>query len=197
MGRVTDIDIGGLAVSRELSLDVARSVEDVMREPILKLLLARSNLTEAQLETLLIDLVIEDMGVSVSSYEMKARYRSRKSAAKRGVSRGAFNRTLAQARRNVMRSIYTMILLSYLGLLDHRVFRPFEEIASRIEDYRRIRDVLARKKRLTAEDMESYRTAERIIETALKELTDHLALRPRVQRKGTTEGEDEGRNISA
>ncbi len=168
-----DRDAGNL---REL----VAGVRAVMREPILRTLLAHSNLTPTQLETLLIDLVTDDTANRPLPYELKAllRQRSRGGDRPSGVSRGAFNRTLAQARRNVMRSIYTMILLAYLGLFDHSVFRPFEEVASRIGDYRRMREVLAGRTDLSSEELESYRVIEQNILDALEELISPLTLKP-------------------
>ncbi|MEM1883319.1 MAG: hypothetical protein QXE14_01800, partial [Candidatus Bathyarchaeia archaeon] len=64
-------------------------------------------------------------------YEEKAKLRLIKS----GVSRGAFNRTLAQARKNIIKSIYTVILLGYLGIFDDPRLEPYIEIASKIKTY--------------------------------------------------------------
>ena len=104
-----------------------------LKEPILQTLLDGSFLTETQLETLLIDLVVEDEMGDQIPYEDKASLRSRKTSRSQGVTRGAFNRTLKQARRNVTRCLYTMLLLAYLGLFDFAVFRPFEEVVDRIK----------------------------------------------------------------
>ena len=156
--------------------EISRTVNDVLSEPILTTLLERSNLTRAQLETLLIDLVVEDAVGLRLPYETKANLR-RTTSKTQGVSRGAFNRTLQQARKNVMRSIYTMVLLAYLGLFDFSIFRPFEEITAKIGDYRRIREVLAGKTKLTPEDVESYRAAERVVMDALEELASPLILK--------------------
>ncbi|NWF94719.1 MAG: hypothetical protein HXY34_01105 [Candidatus Thorarchaeota archaeon] len=159
--------------------DAATAPRQVLREPVMKILLRNSNLTEAQLETLLLDLVIEDALKSHVPYEQKASLRTRKSRSKRGVSRGSYNRTLRQARRNVIQSIYTMLLLAYLGLFDQPVFRPFEEIAARIGNYRRIRDALAGRSTLTSEDLEVYRVAEETIVSALEGLGLPLVLKSR------------------
>ncbi len=158
----------------------AAGIRAVMREPILRTLLSRSNLTEAQLETLLIDLVTEDGAAERVPYELKALLRTHRSGGRtgRGVSRGAFNRTLAQARKNVLRSIYTIMLLAYLGLLDYSIFRPFEEIASRIGDYRRIREVLSGKASLSVEEVEAYRVAEQDLLDALERFINPLVLKP-------------------
>jgi hypothetical protein len=157
--------------------------KQVLKEPILKMLQEGSTLSPAQLETLLIDLVVEDNYGSHISYEDKASYRSRTGSRSRGVSRGAFNRTLTQARRNVSRCLYTMLLLAYLGLFDSTVFRPFEVVATRIGDYRRIRDILAGKTELTQEDLESITVTEKTIMSFLEELSSSLALKSELSRR--------------
>ncbi|MHA2352549.1 MAG: hypothetical protein ACXABX_05465, partial [Candidatus Thorarchaeota archaeon] len=78
---------------------------------------------------------------------------------------------------------YTMLLLAYLGLFELTIFRPFEEVAARIGDYRRIRDILAGKTELTAEELESVRATERIIMSALDELSSSLALKSEMSKK--------------
>ena len=155
----------------------------VLKEPILKKLQQGSVLSEAQIETLLIDLVVEDTYGSHITYEDKAAYKSKQGTRSRGVSRGAFNRTLKQARRNISRCLHTMLLLAYLGLFELTIFRPFEEVAARIGDYRRIRDILAGKTELTTEELESIRATERIIMSALDELSSSLALKTEISKK--------------
>jgi hypothetical protein len=162
---------------------ISSRTSQVLREPILRALLRGSSLTNAQLETLLIDLIVEDSYGTHIPYDKKASLRSRKSRKARGVTRGAFNRTLKQARKNVTQCLYTMLLLSYLGFFDFTVFRPFEEIAGRIGDYRRIRDALAGKVDLSNEDLESYRIAERAVVTALENLASPLALKSELSRR--------------
>ena len=159
------------------------TVKQVIREPIMELLQSGSVLSKAQLETLLIDLVVEDSLGKHITYENKAAYRSRPDRRLRGVSRGAFNRTLKQARRNITRCLYTMLLLTYLGLFEMNIFRPFEEVSSRIGDYRRIREVLSGKDKLTPEDIESLRVTEDSIISALETLFSSLTLKTELARK--------------
>ena len=157
--------------------------KQVLKEPILKMLQEGSTLSLAQLETLLIDLVVEDNLGAHITYEDKASYRSKTGSRSHGVSRGAFNRTLTQARRNVTRCLYTMLLLAYLGLFDSTVFRPFEVVATRIGDYRRIRDILAGKTELTQEDLESMAVTEKTIVSFLEDLSSALALKSELSKK--------------
>jgi hypothetical protein len=76
-----------------------------------------------------------------------------------------------------------MLLLSYLGFFDFTIFRPFEEIAGKIGDYRRTRDALAGKVDLSNEDLESYRIAERAVVAALEDLASPLALKSGLSRQ--------------
>ena len=51
------------------------------------------------------------------------------------ISRGAFNRTLRQAKENVTKSIYTVILLGYLGVFESTTLDPYIEIANQLHTY--------------------------------------------------------------
>ena len=76
-----------------------------------------------------------------------------------------------------------MLLLAYLGLFDSTVFRPFEVVATRIGDYRRIRDILAGKAELTQEDLESVAVTEKTIVAFLDDLSSALALKSELSKK--------------
>lgn len=54
---------------------------------------------------------------------------------KGGVSRGAFNRTLRQARKNVIQSIYTILLLGYLGAFESISLESYLEISNKLRTY--------------------------------------------------------------
>lgn len=100
-------------------------------DPLVEILVKDSHLTKTQLETFLIDVLAEKVSGRSIIYEKKARLRLLRS----GVSRGSFNRSLAQARRNIIKSIYTIILLGYLGIFDTPSLRPYLEIANKINTY--------------------------------------------------------------
>jgi hypothetical protein len=76
-----------------------------------------------------------------------------------------------------------MLLLSYLGLFEMNIFRPFEELSSRIGDYRRIREILSGQDDLTPEDLESLRVTEESITSLLADLTSSLALKTELSKK--------------
>ena len=100
-------------------------------DPIVKILVRSSNLTQTQLETLLIDFLASNLSYKSLKNEEKARLRLSKAE----ISRGAFNRTLKQARSNVIQSMYTIILLGYLGLFENTRLEPYLEAANRIQHY--------------------------------------------------------------
>lgn len=182
MDKETDLES-----NRKSMRELTSGARQVLQEPIFKKLQAGSVLSETQLETLLIDLVVEDGYGTHITYEDKASIRSRTGTRTKGVSRGAFNRTLKQARKNITSCFYTMLLLTYLGLFELTIFRPFEEVASRIGDYRRIREILAGKSELTKEDLESIKVTERTIISILNELSSSLALKTDISRRRSNE----------
>lgn len=100
-------------------------------DPIVKILLKNSHLTKTQIETLLIDVLSANLSEKQLKYEEKARLRLRKTP----VSRGAFNRTLRQAQKNVIKSVYTILLLGYLGVFKHTSLDSYVEIANKLETY--------------------------------------------------------------
>lgn len=99
-------------------------------DPIVKILLKNSQLTKTQLETLLIDILAENIAGKPLKYEEKARLRLTKAK----LSRGSFNRTLAQSKENVVRSIYTVLLLGYLGVFETTTLDPYLEIANKLKE---------------------------------------------------------------
>jgi hypothetical protein len=100
-------------------------------DPITKILLGTSNLTKTQLETLLIDILAENYSDKSLNYDEKGRLRLTKTA----VSRGSFNRTLRQAKNNVTESIYTILLLCYLGIIQSPSLTPYLEAANKLQAY--------------------------------------------------------------
>jgi len=100
-------------------------------DPIVKTLIKNSHLTKTQLETLLIDVLAENLAGKSLRYEEKAKLRLLRTE----ISRGAFNRTLKQARRNIIQSVYTIILLGYLGVFEDTRLDPYLEAANKLQTY--------------------------------------------------------------
>src|SRR3989304_9153296 len=110
---------------------VQKWLERSINDPIIKILSKNSNLTKIQLETLLIDFLAPNLAGKSLKNEEKAVLR----LSKAGISRGAFNRTLRQARKNVIQSIYTILLLGYLGIFDDPRLDQYLEAANKLKDY--------------------------------------------------------------
>ena len=104
-------------------------INKINRNPIISILLKNSNLTNIQFESLLIDYYSEDMSSNHINYDKKALLRSKK------VSRGSFSRTLNQGRKNIISSIYTIILLNYIGIYDTYPFEDYKNIAEKLSEY--------------------------------------------------------------
>jgi len=102
-----------------------------LNDPIVKILAGNSQLTKTQLETILIDILSENISGKQLKYDEKALLRLNKAQ----ISRGAFNRTLKQAKDNVTKSIYTVLLLGYLGVFESTNLDPYLEIANKLRDY--------------------------------------------------------------
>ncbi len=91
-------------------------------------LLERSNLTKTQFETMLLEQIGSEMANRTLTREEMTRLRRNKGK----ISRGAFNRTLQQARSNVAESVHTVLLLGWSGLLESPSLAPFVEASERL-----------------------------------------------------------------
>jgi hypothetical protein len=108
--------------------NLQKIIYKTFRDPIAGLLLKQSNLTRIQFETLIIDLLTDILSDKKLSFYEKSLFRKEK------VSRGSFSRTLAQARGSVISSIFTIVLLSYIGVFD-KPFEEYQELAEKLRDY--------------------------------------------------------------
>jgi hypothetical protein len=106
------------------------------KDPLAALLLKNSNLTTVQYECLVIDYLVENITDNSLTYDNKALFRSKK------VSRGSFSRTLSQARSNIISSIYTILLLSYIGVFDTEPFDDYRNLSEKLSEYLSIIDNL-------------------------------------------------------
>lgn len=103
-------------------------ISDTLRDQIVSVLLERSNLTRVQFETLLVDQLGHDMANKWLTRDDMAQLRKDQG----GISRGAFNRTLKQARENVVEAIHTILLLGYSGITESPSIAPFLEASERL-----------------------------------------------------------------
>lgn len=113
----------------ETSESLQKVLDKAFRDPISDLLLKYSNLTRTQFETLVIDMLTDVISDKRLTYSEKTLFRTRQ------VSRASFSRTLSQARRNVISSIYTIILLSYIGVFDARPFEEYQILTEKLREY--------------------------------------------------------------
>ena len=86
-------------------------------------------MTRIQFETLLVDQLGHDMANKRLTRNDMAQLRRDKI----GISRGSFNRTLRQARENVVEAIHTVLLLGYSGLTESPSIAPFLEASERLK----------------------------------------------------------------
>jgi hypothetical protein len=63
------------------------------------------------------------------SFDEKTLFRTK------NVSRGSFSRSLSQARKNVISGIFTIVLLSYIGVFDARPFDEYYILAEKLKEY--------------------------------------------------------------
>jgi len=120
-------------------------------------------LTRKQFESLIIDFSLEKM----LDDNLTMRHKTRLRTDRENLSRGAFLRTLSQAKMNVVRSLYTIFLLGYVGILDSLEFEPFIEISQRIKSHVENLE--------KEEDEENYTKAIKVLSDELRELIDNLA----------------------
>lgn len=117
---------------------VRQAIENLHRDPVLARLLERSNLTRAQFETVVLDQIGTDLANKSLTREEMTQLRPHRHK----ISRGAFNRTLFQARTNVAESVYTVLVLGYCGLFSSPSLAPFVEASERLKSQiERLKDV--------------------------------------------------------
>jgi len=136
-----------------------------LNDPLVKILAKNSILTKTQLETLLIDVLAENITDKDLKYDEKARLRIL------AVSRGTFNRSLRQARHNVTQAIYTILLLGYLGVLEEISLEPYLEAANKLRSYIDTQRELI-KKRPEKEQIKTLKILHEELKSSLEELSN-------------------------
>jgi hypothetical protein len=139
-----------------------------LNDPVTKILAKSSHLTKTQLETLLIDILAENIAGKQLKYDEKARLRLIKAK----ISRGAFNRTLKQAKDNVIKSIYTVLLLGYLGIFETTTLDPYLEIANKLNAYVEAYKNIPNKSGELHEHLKAIEMIKEELETSLKKLSN-------------------------
>ncbi|UCD26512.1 MAG: hypothetical protein JSW19_04495 [Candidatus Bathyarchaeota archaeon] len=144
-------------------------IKSLLEDPIAKVLAKNSTLTKTQLETLLIDYLAESLSGKELKYDEKARLRIS------AVSRGAFNRTLRQARWNVIQSLYTIFLLGYLGVFEDTRLDHYLEVSNKLKTYMK-----ARRNLVTKEGTNQHLKIISALHEELKTSLEHLS-KPRTR----------------
>ena len=104
-------------------------IQKTFQDPLTDLLLKNSVLTRTQFETLVIDMLTDIISDEKVSFQQKSLLRNKKT------SRGSFSRSLSQARSNVISSVFTIVLLSYIGVFDERPFDEYYVLAEKLKEY--------------------------------------------------------------
>ncbi len=100
-------------------------LKDYKHDSVVSFLVERCSLTPAQLDTIMIWRLEIKLGAMVGLRDKKK------------VTKGAFLRSLKQGQYNVRSSLYTMILLEYLGLIDSKqlfALGRIGELISKVKD---------------------------------------------------------------
>jgi hypothetical protein len=138
-----------------------------LSDPIVQILAKNSQLTKTQLETLLIDVLAENLSDKQLKYDEKARLRLTKAK----ISRGSFNRTLTQAKENVVKSVYTVLLLGYLGVFESTKLDPYLEIANKLHEYVEAHNETSGKEEELRDHLKLIEIVREELETSLKKLS--------------------------
>jgi len=142
-------------------------ITGALSDPIVKILSKNSQLTKTQLETLLIDILAENLSGKQLKYDEKANLRLTKAK----ISRGAFNRTLRQSKENVIKSIYTVLLLGYLGVFESTTLDPYLEIANKLKEYAEAHQATPEKEDELKDHIKLIEIIREELETSLKRLS--------------------------
>ena len=153
--------------SLKLKDGVQAWLNGALNDPIVKILAKNSQLTKTQLETLLIDVLAENMSGKQLKYDEKANLRLTKAK----ISRGSFNRTLKQSKENVIKSIYTILLLGYLGVFDSTTLDPYLEIANKLHEYVEAHQEIPDKEEELKNHLKVIEIIREELETSLKRLS--------------------------
>ena len=146
--------------AEQAQLPIDWSLATLKDDRLAKILLRNSHLTQVQFATLIIDALWPP---TQSSHENE---RSRSS--RRKVSKGAFNRSLAQARRNVIKSIYTVFLLAYFGLFDSPKLEPFLRLGDEMKTFLDAKQETSVKGEAAA--LDAMKTLEDALESSISDL---------------------------
>ena len=116
-----------------------------------------------------LDKISAQLGETVTKLQEAKIEEKAKLRIKGEISKGAFNRILKQAKSNIIHSIYTLILLQYLGLISLTTLKKYLEIPEKIKEY-----MEALK---TAKEKEEAEFLREELEKLLTTLADHKKIK--------------------
>ena len=157
----------GDSITLKLKDGVTAWLNGALNDPIVDILAKNSQLTKTQLETLLIDILSENIAGKDLNYDEKAALRLTRSK----ISRGSFNRTLKQSRENVIKSIYTVLLLGYLGVFETTTLDPYLAIANKLHEYVEAHQDIPSKEEELKDHLKVIEIIRNELETSLKRLS--------------------------
>jgi len=123
-------------VAKTVSENGEETVQELLKtffkDPFVKILLNNSHLTKTQLETVLINRIT---AINQPSNKLSKPDKGRLRLRHGGVSKGSFYRTLSQAKANIDKTLFTVLLLGYIGILDSPSLTPFLELSNKLKTY--------------------------------------------------------------
>ena len=149
------------------SNELQKLIDRAYNDPVASILLKNSNVTAIQYETLVIDYITNIASDKEITFNNKALYRTKK------VSRGSFSRTLSQARGNIISSIYTILLLAYIGIFDTVPFDDYKNLAEKLSEYNQLIDLST-----DPQSAQLLRRIERELAEGIKLLSEPKSLAP-------------------
>jgi hypothetical protein len=118
-----------IGIEKMTENEIKKMIEITFKDKISAILLKYSNLTQIQYETLIINHIAENLVDNKFIYKNRALLRSKK------VSRGSYSRTLQQAKKNIRSSIFTLLLLSYVGMFDDLSFGDYQMLSDKLREF--------------------------------------------------------------
>jgi hypothetical protein len=111
--------------------EVEKWIKGIFSDPLVKKMLEKCHLTKIQLETVLIDILSDEMVGKQIKKQDKTLFRKKQGK----ISRGSYNRSLKQGLTNIEKSINTIILLGYLGVFESTKFVKLIEFSTKLHSY--------------------------------------------------------------
>ena len=139
--------------SKEIK-QIKKALKETMASPIINLFYSKgkedgkgskewTNLTKTQLETLLIDLLADEINPNLGYLER---------GEIRGVTKRSFYRTLEQARLNLIRAMFTIMLAGALNIIDSPRLADFNALSQNFIDLINVNNL----ENLNAEEKENW-----------------------------------------